>query len=313
MIKEQKISIIMSVYNEPIGMICQSIDSLLSQTYKDFELIIVDDNPENFQIKELLLKYKEDDKRVICIFNEINIGLANSLNKALGMAKYDFIARMDADDIAVECRLEKQLEYMNTYSHVDFIGANTLFIDETNERIERNNKITTNYKNIKRTLPYYNTFCHPTWFFKRKVSDEIGGYRGFPCAQDYDFALRALEQGFILENMNEVLLYYRVRENSISTSKKIQQYRMAMLIRKMYKKGKLNHKDVCEEKIIKLCNKDIKKFEYANEYYINSISALKDKKYHLFIIGYLKAILLSNEQRKLAYNDCMCKINNWLF
>lgn len=306
----QHISVIMAVYNESDYMIRQSIDSILNQSHQEFEFIIVNDNPYNQNIKDILINYKKKDKRVVYIFNERNIGLAESLNIALKIAKYDFIARMDADDIAFENRLEKQLNYISNHSNVDLIGTNVVFIDDNNNTMKNNNKIISDFKEINIKLPHYNTCYHPTWFFKRIIADDINGYRNFPCAQDYDFLLRALNKGYILENMNEDLLFYRIRENSISNSKKFQQYRMAILIRKMYKEKKTMQSDLNEETIKKLCNKDFKKFKYANELYAKAIVDMKQKKYYLFVKGYLKAILLSSEQRKLACNDLMCKLRS---
>ena len=94
-----KISVIMSIYSEKEEWIKESIDSILSQTFRDFEFIIINDNPKRKQNENLLLEYSQKDNRIIVITNKENIGLTKSLNKGLSIAKGKYIARMDADII----------------------------------------------------------------------------------------------------------------------------------------------------------------------------------------------------------------------
>ena len=106
-----EISVIMSCYNETEKELSESINSILSQTFKNIEFIIVDDNPTNTTLKNLLIKYG-NDKRVKLVFNDTNLGLAQSLNKAIDISTGEYIARMDADDIALPTRFEAQLEFL---------------------------------------------------------------------------------------------------------------------------------------------------------------------------------------------------------
>ena len=105
--KSPMVSVIMSVYNEPAEWIMLAIDSVLHQTYRDVEFIIVCDNPDNDSICNLLSNYMDNDTRIVLILNKTNIGLTRSLNVALHKCKGKYIARMDADDISFPNRFEK--------------------------------------------------------------------------------------------------------------------------------------------------------------------------------------------------------------
>ena len=116
----------MSVYNEPVEWIKQAIDSILAQSYKDFEFIIVNDKPDRLENKQVLDGYSKQDPRIIVISNEQNIGLTKSLNKAIEIACGDYIARMDADDIAFSERLETQVIFLNNHKNIDICGSSIL-------------------------------------------------------------------------------------------------------------------------------------------------------------------------------------------
>ena len=124
-------SVIMSCYNERKPDIIKSINSILEQTYKLFEFIIIVDNPKNNEIIETIKKFK--DKRIKVIINEKNIGLAESLNKGISIAKGKYIARMDADDISLPNRFKIQFDYLESHPDIDVVGSNRITIDENDE------------------------------------------------------------------------------------------------------------------------------------------------------------------------------------
>ena len=114
------ISVIMSVYNESPSDLSAAIDSILNQTYRDFEFIVVCDNPQNVKLIDLIQKYVLADERVRFIKNSENIGLALSLNKAASQARGDYLFRMDADDIAYPTRMMEQYKAL-TESDLDLV------------------------------------------------------------------------------------------------------------------------------------------------------------------------------------------------
>jgi len=222
------VSVIMSTYNEKTEWIKKSIESILYQTFSDFEFIIVIDNPDNVDLIEVLNEYSEKDDRIITIKNSENKGLVYSLNTALSKSRGKYIVRMDADDIAMPYRIEKQLKYLNE-NNLDLIGAKIQMIDEygnkngtVTSKILSNNLLVKD-KNIKKMFRTGNCIMHPTWCGKKDVFDKLSGYRDIHACEDYDFLLRAAAAGFKLGNINEELLYYRANFSGISKSNKAKQ------------------------------------------------------------------------------------------
>ena len=127
-----KVSVIMSVYNEEIGILREAIESILNQSYKNIQFIIIIDNPGYEDAKKILNEYSKEDKRIEIIENYENIGLVNSLNKGLKLANGEFIARMDADDLAHKDRIKIQLESIYKFK-CDFITSRSNVINENGE------------------------------------------------------------------------------------------------------------------------------------------------------------------------------------
>lgn len=228
------VSVIMSVYNESEKWLCESIDSILNQTYNNLEFIIVIDNPNNENIKKVIDAYKKNDKRVKIIINEKNLGLVDSLNIAIKYCNGYYIARMDADDISFKNRIEKQKNYLEK-NDFDFVMSHIDKIDENGEIINISH-IMEDYdtKKLEKLERYCNVSTHPTWFMKRKVYDELKGYRNISRCEDYDFILRAFQRGFSISKMKESLLFYRVRKNSITQENVLEQYYNSKVIRNFY-------------------------------------------------------------------------------
>ena len=232
------ISVVMSVYNETIEEINKSILSILNQTYKNFEFIIVVDNPNNINIINVIKDFAFKDERIKYIINKKNIGLASSLNRGIESAKGKYIVRMDADDISVENRLEKQIAYLIKNPKISLLGSNVKTIDENDKEI-RNWKVETNIRKIKKIMKYESCFIHPTVIFKKEIFEKLHGYRDFPCAQDYDFFLRILDAGYEATNLNEYLLLYRVRNNNLTNKKRLFQILLSEYIKKLSKERKI--------------------------------------------------------------------------
>ena len=238
------ISVIMSVYNEKKEWLQLSIESILNQTYTNFEFIIILDNPKNETLKKLILKFQEKDKRIKFYINDSNIGLTKSLNKALTYAKGEYIARMDADDISISTRLEKQLNYIKQ-TDIDILGTNVIKFDD------KNNEEFSNFFlkdiDIKQNIFKKNMIAHPTWLVKKEVYKCLNGYREIPATEDYDFLLRAIKYGFVLGNMKEHLLKYRVNNIGVSQTKLLEQKLISSFLAKnIINIEKININDINE-------------------------------------------------------------------
>lgn len=216
--EEILISVIMSTFNETLSELDTSVSSILNQSHHKIEFIIVDDNPQNIQLKNYLESIK--DERVQIIYNEKNKGLVSSLNIALKYANGEYIARMDADDISEPNRLENQLKFIQEKS-LDFIGC---WIKPFNQFEVYKQSFPTKHNSIKFFLRWGNCIPHPTWLIKKEVYETMDGYREIARCEDYDFLCRAINAGYKVGNLNEYLLRYRIRDDSISNSNPAEQY-----------------------------------------------------------------------------------------
>lgn len=232
------ISVIMGAYHEPKQIIRKSIESILNQTYADFEFIIVLDDPSNISLLNILNKYSDKDSRVRIIVNDKNLGLAASLNKAVNSARGYYIARMDADDIALPERLKVQYDYL-IENDLDLIGGLTEMIDEEGKSIYSVGTVPEKHEQIIKSLKYGAVLAHPTWFGRAKVFKELNGYRLVPRTEDYDFCVRAALHRFRLGNIQRVVLKYRMTSDSISRSNLFEQYLYMRYLSNQYSNGQI--------------------------------------------------------------------------
>lgn len=278
------VSVIMSTYKEEEIFLRQAIESILNQTYKDFEYIIILDNPDNNLHIRIIKEYANLDKRIKFYVNEKNMGLTASLNKGLGLAKGKYICRMDADDISINKRIENQKRYLEENNY-DLIGGISQMIDENGKSIYSIKKVPTNMDKIKKALRYNQIISHPTWFGKKEVFEKLNGYRNMPLCEDYDFTLRVVLNGYKISNIDETVLKYRMTSSSISRSNLYEQYLFARFITKKYSKNKIA--DIKEAKqYVNNHNDDRKAKRYlkANARFNIALKDIEEKRYFKFII-----------------------------
>ena len=278
------VSIIMSTYKEEEIFLRQAIESILNQSYKDFEYIIILDNPDNNLHIRIIKEYANLDKRIKFYVNEKHMGLTASLNKGLGLAKGKYICRMDADDISINKRIENQKRYLEENNY-DLIGGISQMIDENGKSIYSIKKVPTNMDKIKKALRYNQIISHPTWFGKKEVFEKLNGYRNMPLCEDYDFTLRAVLNGYKISNIDETVLKYRMTSSSISRSNLYEQYLFARFITKKYSKNKIA--DIKEAKqYVNNHNDDRKAKRYlkANARFNIALKDIEEKRYFKFII-----------------------------
>lgn len=229
------ISVIMPVYNAE-KFLKFSIESILNQTYKNFEFIIVNDGSKDSSLK-ILNEYKEKDNRII-IIDQKNMGIDGALNTALKNSKGDYIARMDADDIAIDIRLESQISYMEE-KNVLFSGTWAKIIDENNNETGKLfNYPPKTWKENKKRILIHNTFIHPSVMFKRelyeKEKDKSGNlYRRYKNVEDYELWTRFVSK-YKSENIQEYLLLYRIHNNQITKTNNIWMRLSGIKIRILY-------------------------------------------------------------------------------
>lgn len=229
------ISVLSSVYNETLEEIRESLDSILSQSYTDFELIIVLDRPEYTEGLTLLQEYAAKDARVKVLVNEKNIGLALSMNYAAENAKGEYYLRMDADDVCYPERFQMQIDAIEDGGY-DLVCGNYDFMDENGNILPQKPALYTD-RQMEAMLPYRNIIHHPTVIMKAKAFWQAGAYRNYHCAQDYDLWLRMKCNGCKMHMIPEKLIKYRVRQASTTVQKRYKQSCTGEYIRKLYQKG----------------------------------------------------------------------------
>ncbi|MCC2744917.1 glycosyltransferase [Leuconostoc lactis] len=238
----KKISIVLPIYNEKAFWIKESINSILNQTYKNIELLLILDNPKNTNLVNFLTEF-EKKRNVILIINEKNIGIVESLNKGIQLASGDFIARMDADDIAFSDRLQKELDFLEKYD-LDIVTSTVKDIDENGDFIISREEEDLIGDNFKKEIRFRYLGAHPTWFGKKEAFKKIGGYRSINNAEDLDFLLRGLESGLKIGLLGKPTLNYRVRSSSITLNNQLEMFLNSECIRKFYKRKQLSNTSV---------------------------------------------------------------------
>ncbi|MBE0427546.1 MAG: glycosyltransferase family 2 protein [Nitrospirae bacterium] len=228
------VSIIMSVYNGA-KYVRKAVNSVLNQTFTDFEFIIVNDASTD-DTGEILKQY--GDNRITIINNSENIGLTKSLNKGIQISKGKYIARMDADDIAMPERIEKQVQFMEKNENIAILGTDYYPIDELGRRTHAKLKRPHTTEEIKKSIFLFNPFIHSTLMIRRWVFEEMGGYdERFELAQDYELSLRILSkhEGY---NLPEELLAFRIDKEKLNIQRRREQIYFAILARlKVLKNG----------------------------------------------------------------------------
>lgn len=216
----------MSVYNGE-KYLKEAIDSILNQTFVDFEFLIVNDCSVD-DSRKILESYNDD--RIKIIDNQKNIGLTKSLNKAINFANGKYIVRMDADDISLPHRLETQVKFMEEYSNIGISGSARI-VKRESKKFVYNNKFS-KPKDIKAHLLFGNCLAHPTIIMRKELLDKymLRYNEEYKYAQDYELWCRAI-LCFDMANLSEPLLIYREHNEQIAKTKLQEQDKYAKKIR----------------------------------------------------------------------------------
>lgn len=211
MSKTPTASVIMSVYNGE-KYLRESIESILNQTFTDFEFIIIDDGSTD-ETKKIIASYQ--DSRIVFI-SRANKGLVASLREGIQKARGKFIARQDDDDVSEKDRLKKMIETLEANPEIGLIGSARQNIDEAGNKLDIITMPLSN-ADIRLYLCYHNPFCHGSIMFKKSDYVKVGGYEeGFVPAEDYRLWTRLLE---VTKGMNlpDVLYTYRINPEGITS------------------------------------------------------------------------------------------------
>lgn len=295
--KKPLVSIIMSAYNERIDWVRDSIESIIKQTYDNLEIIIILDNPKNSEIDNLIKDYSRNDYRIRYFINEKNLGLTKCLNIGLEKAQGKYIARMDADDVCMENRIEEQVKFLEENDDIDFVSCNYILIDEESNHLYETKNYGENANMTRECLAYRSIFAHPTWTFRKSIMEKLKHYNEVERAEDYDFLCRLISNGYSAMALDKCLLMCRTRSGGgLSSSNLLRQKKIEYIIKSEYKLDLKGKKRYCTNsvndkiKLLEVSQKEKDNYNISNDYYLSSISSFKKGRYFKFVIKLIKSI-----------------------
>ena len=205
------VSVILPVYKPQLEYLKRAIQSILGQTYANFELIIIED-PSEFTGQEIIKSF--NDERIKYVLNQERTNFASQINQGLNLARGNFIARMDADDLSRPERLEKQLSFLLAHQEISAVGSNLIVIDEQDkiigQRIYPDDSVS-----IAKKMCMKNVMAHSAVMFKKNDILTVGGYQSeFGTLADYDLWARMILAGYKFYNLQEFLLQYRLHQGA---------------------------------------------------------------------------------------------------
>lgn len=202
-----KISVIMPVYNTS-SFLDEAINSILNQSFKDFEFIIIDDFSNDWSY-EILKKYQEKDDRIKLYRNKKNMWISYTRNKLIKLSNTNYIASQDSDDISEKNRLELSYDFLKSNSDFWVVSGNNIIIDEESNIIWYRK-----YNNdIKNTILKKSPISQPSSTFRKDIFLELGWYnKSLNYWEDYDLWLRFFMNWYKIKNLNNDLLKYRIRK-----------------------------------------------------------------------------------------------------
>jgi len=213
-----RVSVIMAVYNGA-RYLTRAVESILTQTFADFEFVIVDDGSTD---ETPLILASFQDPRIVLLTNERNLGLTKSLNIGIRASSGEFIARQDADDASLPDRLRRQAAYLDAHPTTALVGAGSRWVDE-NDSVIQEWRPPPDHTAIQQTLLWTNPFIHGSFLIRRCCLDDIGGYNEAQAfAQDTDLLYR-ISEPWDVDGLSDILYIHRRHGDSISTRRRSDQ------------------------------------------------------------------------------------------
>ncbi|CAH6806561.1 Glyco_trans_2-like domain-containing protein [Vibrio chagasii] len=295
---KELISVVLPVYNVEL-YIEETINSLLNQTYKNIEIIVVDDFSTDQTVSVVENSYKNEPK-VKLFKNKENKKIAETLNYGIQKSRGKFIARIDGDDISVVDRLERQLDFLMKNDDIDIVGCGVESFDNTGI-------ISVSYYPndpylLKKISKYSSPIKH-IWMCEKEVYNKVGGYR-FSSVEDYDFLLRAIDKGMKITSIpNYIGMKIRIREGNTVSLFGIKQRILVSHIQKLHKERVIYGNEVTNEIRI-----DESSFSYKIKNHLHNISnlflsrGLASKYTSVKSIFVVISMLISTYQAKYIYS-----------
>jgi glycosyltransferase involved in cell wall biosynthesis len=230
------VSVVLPVWNPAPDLFPLAVVSVVCQTLTDWELIVVED-PSKRSAGPLLAAF--GDPRIRHVANPARTSFAEQLNLGLSLARSEFVARMDADDLCEPHRLATQLAFLRSHPEVALVGSNLTVIDQRGRKLGER-RYPASHDQIVRALPRFNPIAHPAVMFRKSPALAAGGYRADMYTADYDLWNRLHGRGYRLANLQEPLLRYRVHPEGMKSARLKEMLRATLAIKRSYWHGRMD-------------------------------------------------------------------------
>lgn len=291
------VSVLIPTYNVE-KYVEEAVVSILNQTYRNLEIIIIDDCSSD-NTYHVLNSLAAKDKRIKLLRNTVNSKIAVTLNNGLKFANGKYIARMDGDDISELDRIEKKVEFLEKNKEFDLVGCSLISIDVNNNKLGRS----TCYSDIdllNKTIKHVSPVSH-IWLARRKVYDKLDGYRNISGVEDYDFLLRMKSLGLKYTNIENYYGYFvRLgREGNTISNYGIKQRKLRLYVYSLFKERERDGTDSFDHlKLSSITSTNYfseKIYSYSSIFLFKSIK-LKSQKKWLLMFFYLTLSMISHYQ-----------------
>jgi glycosyltransferase involved in cell wall biosynthesis len=208
-------SVLISTYRKDVPReLREALSSVFDQTVVPTEVVIVTDGPVPDALENTLIEYENRyPDRVRLVSLPTNQGLGAALRRGVKECSNDLVARMDADDIAVPSRFEKQIDYLLSHTNVDVLGGYVGEFEGDPSEILRVRSVPTTQESVRSLARFRSPTNHPTVMFRREAVIDAGNYRSLRLMQDYDLWMRMLSQEYVIDNLPEVLVKFRAGDD----------------------------------------------------------------------------------------------------
>lgn len=232
-----RVSVIIPAYNAQ-EYIADAIESILTQTFEDIEIIIVDDASTD-ETARVALGYAAKDDRIRLYTNKVNLGIGANRTKGIKLAFGEYICWQDADDVSLPDRIDQQVKYLDTHLRVGIVGGFIQFFDENGNGPIR--EYSENDTDLRKTIFRYNPVAQPASMARRECYDEVGGYDGsLTTSEDLEMLFRIGSQ-YEFANVQNVVLRYRQSASSLTRANLKRMELVTLALRRRYAKSPSYH------------------------------------------------------------------------